>query len=140
MEASLPDQPTLAARSWQPILTVMQTATPQTCSAPSTSRTGSAATVNASWSSNSSTASSLLLTSTPTTFCLKRAARRKGGPFSNENNLTCAENRQDEITGAEETMNVRSGIGLTMMSFILASSCFCQDRPKITSVSHLSVY
>src|ERR1017187_7468770 len=37
-------------------------------------------------------------------------------------------------------MNLRNGIGLTMMSFILASSCFCQDRPKITSVSHLSVY
>jgi catechol 2,3-dioxygenase-like lactoylglutathione lyase family enzyme len=37
-------------------------------------------------------------------------------------------------------MNVRSGIGLTLMSFILAGSCFCQDRPKITSVSHLSVY
>src|ERR1022692_3344166 len=37
-------------------------------------------------------------------------------------------------------MNVRNGIGSTMMSFLLAGSCFCQDRPKITSVSHLSVY
>ena len=37
-------------------------------------------------------------------------------------------------------MNVRNGIGSTMMSLILAGSCFCQERPKITSVSHLSVY
>ena len=37
-------------------------------------------------------------------------------------------------------MNVRNGICSTLMSFILAGSCFCQDRPKITSVSHLSVY
>jgi catechol 2,3-dioxygenase-like lactoylglutathione lyase family enzyme len=37
-------------------------------------------------------------------------------------------------------MNARNGIGSIMMSITLAGSCFCQERPKITSVSHLSVY
>jgi hypothetical protein len=36
-------------------------------------------------------------------------------------------------------MEVRVGIGLTMISFLLADHSFCQERPKITSVSHLSV-
>jgi catechol 2,3-dioxygenase-like lactoylglutathione lyase family enzyme len=37
-------------------------------------------------------------------------------------------------------MNLRDGIVSTMMCFILTGSCFCQERPKISSVSHLSVY
>jgi catechol 2,3-dioxygenase-like lactoylglutathione lyase family enzyme len=37
-------------------------------------------------------------------------------------------------------MKVHVGTGLTLMSFLLAGHCFCQERPKITSVSHLSVY
>ena len=37
-------------------------------------------------------------------------------------------------------MKVRAGIGLTMMSLLLAGQCLCQERPKITGVSHLSVY
>jgi catechol 2,3-dioxygenase-like lactoylglutathione lyase family enzyme len=37
-------------------------------------------------------------------------------------------------------MNVTTRISSTIMSLILAGSCFCQERPKITSVSHLSVY
>ena len=35
---------------------------------------------------------------------------------------------------------VRAGIGLAMMSLLLAGQCLCQERPKITGVSHLSVY
>ena len=37
-------------------------------------------------------------------------------------------------------MKVPAAIGFTIMSFLLATSAFAQDRPKITSVSHLSVY
>src|ERR1700679_459180 len=37
-------------------------------------------------------------------------------------------------------MKLRVGIGLTMLCLVLAGRCFGQDRPKITGVSHLSVY
>jgi len=37
-------------------------------------------------------------------------------------------------------MRVHGTTGLTLMSLLLAGHCFCQARPKITSVSHLSVY
>ena len=37
-------------------------------------------------------------------------------------------------------MKVRVGIGLTVMSLLMAGHCLCQERPKITGVSHLSVY
>jgi catechol 2,3-dioxygenase-like lactoylglutathione lyase family enzyme len=37
-------------------------------------------------------------------------------------------------------MNARTGMVSTLMSLFLAGSCFCQERPKISSVSHLSVY
>ena len=37
-------------------------------------------------------------------------------------------------------MKVRVGIGLTMMSLLVAGHGLCQERPKITGVSHLSVY
>ena len=37
-------------------------------------------------------------------------------------------------------MKVRVGVGLTMVSLLVASHGLCQERPKITGVSHLSVY
>jgi catechol 2,3-dioxygenase-like lactoylglutathione lyase family enzyme len=37
-------------------------------------------------------------------------------------------------------MKVRVGIGLVMMSLLVAGHGLCQERPKITGVSHLSVY
>lgn len=37
-------------------------------------------------------------------------------------------------------MKLRAGIGFAMLSFVLAASCVGQERPKITSVSNLSVY
>lgn len=37
-------------------------------------------------------------------------------------------------------MNVHTGFGLATLGFFLSGVSFCQDRPKITSVSHLSVY
>ncbi len=37
-------------------------------------------------------------------------------------------------------MKVRAGFGLVMMSLLVASHCSGQERPKITGVSHLSVY
>ena len=37
-------------------------------------------------------------------------------------------------------MKVRVGIGLTMMSLLVVGRGLCQERPKITGVSHLSVY
>ena len=37
-------------------------------------------------------------------------------------------------------MKVHIRTGLTMMGLLLAGHSFCQERPKITSVSHLSVY
>ena len=33
-----------------------------------------------------------------------------------------------------------SGIGLTLTGVLLVTNCYAQERPKITSVSHLSVY
>jgi catechol 2,3-dioxygenase-like lactoylglutathione lyase family enzyme len=37
-------------------------------------------------------------------------------------------------------MKVRAGIGLGMMSLLVVGHCLGQERPKITGVSHLSVY
>lgn len=37
-------------------------------------------------------------------------------------------------------MRIRTGLGLTLTGLLLTANCLGQDRPKITSVSHLSVY
>ena len=74
--ATMVDRIILAAPSWRAQVTAMQTATPQTCLALSTSSKGSAATTSASWSSNSSTASSL-----PSDCCCRKTADRKAAVF-----------------------------------------------------------